>query len=145
MAVQCARPLQLGDGLEHWDYEPCRRTALLRKLKELFRRYQSQPVGRVVMLINPILRGWVNYFAIGHSSRCFGYVRYWGREEDTATLDAGSPSPWIRVGRGGVRSGCMSGWDCTVDTIGSGCRRPRGKRSRPDRPHNPSREAGREA
>ena len=28
-------------------------------------------------LINPILRGWVNYFAIGHSSRCFGYVRDW--------------------------------------------------------------------
>jgi hypothetical protein len=26
---------------------------------------------------NPILRGWVNYFAIGHSSRCFGYIRDW--------------------------------------------------------------------
>jgi hypothetical protein len=21
--------------------------------------------------------GWVNYFAIGHSSRCFGFVRNW--------------------------------------------------------------------
>ena len=51
------------------------RSALLRKLKEIFRRYRSQPVGRVVEIINPILRGWVNYFAIGHSSRCFGYVR----------------------------------------------------------------------
>ena len=54
-----------------------RRSALLRKLKEIFRRYRSQPVGRVVAIINPILRGWVNYFAIGHSSRCFGYVRDW--------------------------------------------------------------------
>ena len=27
--------------------------------------------------INPILRGWVNYFAIGHSSRCFSYIRDW--------------------------------------------------------------------
>ena len=54
-----------------------RRTALLQKLKEIFRRFQSQPVGRVVELINPILRGWVNYFAAGHSSRCFGYVRDW--------------------------------------------------------------------
>ena len=27
--------------------------------------------------INPILRGWVKYFAIGHSSRCFSYIRYW--------------------------------------------------------------------
>src|SRR5438309_6470300 len=26
---------------------------------------------------NPILRGWVKYFAIGHSSRCFSYIRYW--------------------------------------------------------------------
>ena len=54
-----------------------KRSALLRKLKEIFRRYRSQPVGRVVENINPILRGWVNYFAIGHASRCFGYVRDW--------------------------------------------------------------------
>jgi len=54
-----------------------KRTALLRKLKEIFRRFRSQPVSRVVELINPILRGWVNYFAVGHSSRSFGYVRDW--------------------------------------------------------------------
>ena len=53
------------------------RTALLRRLKELFRRYQSQPVGRVIELINPILRGWVTYFAVGHSARCFRYVQDW--------------------------------------------------------------------
>lgn len=53
------------------------RTALLRKLKNVFRRHQSQPVDRVIFLINPILRGWVNYFRIGNSSRCFGYVRDW--------------------------------------------------------------------
>ena len=54
-----------------------KRTALLRRLKELFRRYQSQPIDRVIDLINPILRGWVSYFAVGHSARCFGYVRDW--------------------------------------------------------------------
>jgi RNA-directed DNA polymerase len=54
-----------------------RRTALLQKLRDIFRRFQSQPVGRVVELINPILRGWVNYFAVGHASRCFGFVRDW--------------------------------------------------------------------
>jgi len=53
------------------------RTALLGKLKEIFRRFQSQPVDRVIGLINPILRGWVNYFAIGNSSRCFSFIRYW--------------------------------------------------------------------
>jgi RNA-directed DNA polymerase len=54
-----------------------KRTALLEKLKEVFRRFQSQPIGRVVALINPILRGWVNYFAVGDASRCFGYVKDW--------------------------------------------------------------------
>jgi len=54
-----------------------KRTALLRKLKEIFRRYQSEPVGRVIALIKPILRGWVTYFAVGHSSRGFGFVRDW--------------------------------------------------------------------
>jgi RNA-directed DNA polymerase len=54
-----------------------KRTELLRKLKKVFRRYQSQPVDRVVHLINPVLRGWVNYFAVGHSSECFSFVKDW--------------------------------------------------------------------
>ena len=54
-----------------------KRTALLGKLRDIFRRFQSQPVDRVIELINPILRGWVNYFAVGHSSRCFNFVRDW--------------------------------------------------------------------
>ena len=54
-----------------------KRTALLRKLKDVFRRYQSQPVERVVKLINPVLRGWVNYFAVGHSSECFSFIQDW--------------------------------------------------------------------
>ena len=53
------------------------RTALLRKLKDVFRRHQSQPADRIIYLINPILRGWVNYFRVGHSSKCFGYVKDW--------------------------------------------------------------------
>jgi hypothetical protein len=54
-----------------------KRTALLRKLKDVFRRYQSQPLGRVIKLINPMLRGWVAYFAVGNSSECFGFVKDW--------------------------------------------------------------------
>ena len=53
------------------------RTALLRKLKEVFRRFQSQPIKRVIAQINPVLRGWVNYFAHGNASQCFSYVRDW--------------------------------------------------------------------
>jgi RNA-directed DNA polymerase len=54
-----------------------KRTALLAKLRDVFRRFASQPVGRGIELINPILRGWVNYFAVGHSSRCFSFVKDW--------------------------------------------------------------------
>jgi RNA-directed DNA polymerase len=54
-----------------------KRTALLRKLKAIFQRFGSQPVSRVIEAINPILRGWVNYFAVGHSSRCFSYIKQW--------------------------------------------------------------------
>jgi len=61
----------------HYTPKLKKRTALLRKLKDVFRRFQSQPVDRVIELINPILRGWVHYFAIGHSSECFAFVRDW--------------------------------------------------------------------
>ena len=60
-------------------YTPRRkaRTALLREFKEVFRRSRSQPVERLIVEINPKLRGWVNYFRIGHASRCFAFVRLW--------------------------------------------------------------------
>jgi RNA-directed DNA polymerase len=61
----------------HYTPKLKKRTALLRKLKEVFRRYQSQPLERVIGLINPMLRGWVNYFAVGHSSECFCYIQDW--------------------------------------------------------------------
>lgn len=66
-----------GIGWPH--YQPCMssRTKLLQQLKDIFRRYNSQPISRVINLINPILRGWVNYFRIGHSSKYFGYVKDW--------------------------------------------------------------------
>ena len=54
-----------------------KRTALLRQLRDIFHRYRAQPVRQVVQRINPILRGWVTYFAIGQSSRCFSIVCSW--------------------------------------------------------------------
>ncbi len=53
------------------------RTALLSKLRDVFQRFRSQPVDRLIALINPMLRGWVNYFRAGHASRCFGSVKDW--------------------------------------------------------------------
>ena len=54
-----------------------KRTALLRELKEIFRRYRSRPVAELIAEINPKLRGWVNYFRIGNASRCLAIVRRW--------------------------------------------------------------------
>jgi RNA-directed DNA polymerase len=54
-----------------------KRTRLLQKLKEVFQRHRSQPIGRVIEEINPILRGWVNYFRIGHASWCLRFVKEW--------------------------------------------------------------------
>ncbi len=54
-----------------------KRTALLRQVKVVFRRLRSQSIRRVIETINPILRGWVNYFAIGHAGQCFSFIRNW--------------------------------------------------------------------
>ena len=54
-----------------------KRTALFEKLREIFRQHVSWPVEIVIAKINPILRGWVNYFRIGHSSSCFYMVKRW--------------------------------------------------------------------
>jgi len=61
----------------HYTPKLKKRTALLRELKEVFRRYRSQPIDRVISLINPMLRGWVNYFAVGDSGECFSYIKDW--------------------------------------------------------------------
>src|SRR5689334_3651132 len=63
----------------HYTPKLKKRTALVRELKAVFRRYRSQPIERVMNLINPVLRGWVNYyyFAVGHSSECFSFIRDW--------------------------------------------------------------------
>ena len=74
------------------------RTALLRDLKEVFRRHKSQPVDRVIYLINPMLRGWANYFRVGNSSECFSYVRDWVEKK-------------IRRHLMHARKRCGFGWD----------------------------------
>ncbi len=57
-----------------------KKRTLFEKLREVFRQHVSWPVEIVIAKINPILRGWVNYFRVGHSSICFGVVKRWVEE-----------------------------------------------------------------
>ena len=55
-----------------------KRTALFSDAtRKLFQQYVSWPVEFVIAKINPVLRGWVNYFRVGHSSSCFTLVKEW--------------------------------------------------------------------
>jgi RNA-directed DNA polymerase len=58
-----------------------KRTALFAKLRKIFRQNVSQPAGKVIEMINPVLRGWVNYFRIGDSNRCFSMVKHWAEKK----------------------------------------------------------------
>ena len=64
------------------------RTALLRKLKELFRRFRSQPIDRVIGLDQPGLRGWVNYVRVRAVESMLWVRERLGREEGQAPSDA---------------------------------------------------------
>lgn len=53
------------------------RNKLRSKIKETFRANLGKTVQEVVHIINPILRGWVNYFRIGNSRNCFVAIKDW--------------------------------------------------------------------
>lgn len=53
------------------------RIKLQQKIKATFRAKRGRPLNEVVEIINPILRGWVNYFRIGNSGRCFSVIKDW--------------------------------------------------------------------
>ena len=65
-----------------------KRTALLAKLKEIFRQRVSHPVNGVIAQINPILRGWVNYFCHRRLESLLFVCSKLGRKEDSAASDA---------------------------------------------------------
>lgn len=49
--------------------------SLRAKIRELTRRERNEKAEAVVQEINPVIRGWVNYFRIGNSSNVFHEVR----------------------------------------------------------------------
>ena len=48
---------------------------LLRRVTWTLRHNRSKTVQQVVKLVNPILRGWVNYFRVGNSGRAFNLIK----------------------------------------------------------------------
>ena len=73
------RRLKTKTGKWRVNYQPKMqaRVKVMEKIKDVFKRHESQPLTRVRDIINPILRGWVQYFKIGNSSKVFGYVKDW--------------------------------------------------------------------
>jgi RNA-directed DNA polymerase len=53
------------------------KASLKLKIREIFKQNKSRPIKEVIEQINPILRGWVNYFRVGNSAKCFGELRNW--------------------------------------------------------------------
>jgi hypothetical protein len=100
----------------HYTPKLKKRTALVRALKEVFGRHRSQPIERVIALINPVLRGCVNYFAVGHSSECFSFIKDWVEKkvrrhlahklwrEANGGAQCGKSAPCVRRGWGWRRS-----------------------------------------
>lgn len=61
------------------DYRPMlkKRTEFLRSIKKILRRNRFRPVEEVVQCkLNPKIRGWVNYFRHGHSSKDLRFVKW---------------------------------------------------------------------
>jgi RNA-directed DNA polymerase len=55
---------------------PQKVTLVLRKVKDTLGAHRHLSVQAAVAQMNPILRGWVNYFRVGNSSQAFNKVQY---------------------------------------------------------------------
>ena len=53
-----------------------KRKEILAKVRQVIRENWNEKLPVVVARINPVIRGWVNYFRIGNSTRAFNYVRW---------------------------------------------------------------------
>ena len=47
-----------------------------RKVKAVLKAHHDKPLEEVIQAVNAVVRGWVNYFRIGNSTRTFYKVKY---------------------------------------------------------------------
>ena len=113
-----------------------KRTALLRKLKVVFRRFSVPAGGPSGGHHQPGTPGLGHLFRHGSRESVLRLRPRLGREEGTATHDAVPGNSRASGGRGGVDAGSTGRWDSSVTTE-SGSRRGCRKRSRLDRSHKP--------
>jgi RNA-directed DNA polymerase len=73
------RIVKTKEGKDRPNLQPGTKTRknVLAKLKAVFHEQRSQKLERVGDQINPILKGWADYYRIGHSARIFAYVKRW--------------------------------------------------------------------
>jgi RNA-directed DNA polymerase len=55
---------------------PKKVTEILRTIRDILCGSRHLAMAAVVAQVNPVLRGWVNYFRVGNSSRAFDKVKY---------------------------------------------------------------------
>lgn len=60
---------------------PKKVTSLLRRVRDLLRVSRHLPMQAAVAQVNPILRGWVNYFRVGNSSQAFKKLKYYAERK----------------------------------------------------------------
>jgi RNA-directed DNA polymerase len=71
------RSVQTGTAYPYTTPRSKKITELQARVRAELSRNRHLAVADVVARINPIVRGWVNYFRIGNSSRAFGKVRHY--------------------------------------------------------------------
>jgi RNA-directed DNA polymerase len=54
---------------------PKKVTSVLREVRDILRKSRHLPIPAAVAQVNPVLRGWVNYFRVGNSGLAFAKVR----------------------------------------------------------------------